>query len=421
MNDTLLIATVGGTPEPLVASELRWRPSRTIFVVSPETRNTVAGDIVPKLRESGWPEFDAGRYDLHEITDSQDYSRIVNELRPLESQVETWRRDHSSSEVIADITAGTKAMSAALALIAGRFSCRISYVGGKERTKNGVGIVVSGKEQFIHADNPADALGLVALDTALELIRNHAFGAAHATLLRALRRVTDPARKDELHSLASFAEALAEWDRFQHNKALNLLNKLPRHQHNLKAAVGLVAARNILESSAKLQRHLGALVDADVRRPSRELILDLLANARRRMDDQRWDDATARLYRAIEATAQFYLAGHGIPETGKVPFDRLPESLRTKFSPPSSGTVKLGLQDAWELLRSLSPDTAQPFFSAGLASKGDGNNHSPLQERNSSILAHGFSPVSSTVAEKLFAAALKIVKANVDELPNIVI
>lgn len=419
MNDTLLIATVGGTPEPLVASELRWRPSRTIFVVSPETRNTVAGDIVPKLRESGWPEFDAGRYDLHEITDSQDYSRIVNELRPLESQVETWRRDHPSSEVIADITAGTKAMSAALALIAGRFSCRISYVGGKERTKNGVGIVVSGKEQFIHADNPADALGLVALDTALELIRNHAFGAAHATLLRALRRVTDPARKEELSAVAHLAAALAEWDRFQHQTALTALQRLPKHLHNLEGAMGVTQARRILASATTLQAHLRTVVDAGPDRPSRALILDLLANARRRMDDQRWDDATARLYRAIEATAQFYLAGHGIPETGKVPFDRLPESLRTKFSPPSSGTVKLGLQDAWEFLRSLSPETAQPFFSAGLASKGDGNNHSPLQERNSSILAHGFSPVGNKVSERLFKIALDLIGASEAELPSI--
>lgn len=419
MSTRLLIVTVGGAPEPIVASLLHWRPVRTVFVVTRQTRDSVAGDILPKVQESGWQDFDEGRYDLHEITDHQDYSGAVNELRSLDSRVESWVRDHPSSEIIADFTGGTKAMSAALALIAGRWPCHISYVGGTERTKQGVGIVVSGREQILHAQNPADALGLVVLDIALALLRNHAYAAAHTTLQGSLQRISEPTRKAELGAVTIYAGALVDWDRFQHKDALNKLRDLPKHHHNLEAAVGPIRAREILGAAKRLQAHLEAVVEAGAGRPSRALILDLLANARRRLDEQRWDDAIARLYRAIEATAQFYLAGHGIPETGKVPFDRLPESLRTKFSPPSSGTVKLGLQDAWELLRSLSPDTAEPFFSAGLASRGDGNNHSPLQERNSSILAHGFSPVSSTVAENLFGAALKLVNANFDELPNI--
>jgi len=412
MSTRLLIVTVGGAPEPIVASLLHWRPVRTVFVVTRQTRDSVAGDILPKVQESGWQDFDEGRYDLHEITDHQDYSGAVNELRSLDSRVESWVRDHPSSEIIADFTGGTKAMSAALALIAGRWPCHISYVGGTERTKHGVGVVVSGREQILHAQNPADALGLVVLDIALALLRNHAYAAAHTTLQGSLQRISEPTRKAELGAVTIYAGALVDWDRFQHKDALNKLRDLPKHHHNLEAAVGPIRAREILGTAKRLQAHLEAVVEAGAGRPSRALILDLLANARRRLDEQRWDDATARLYRAIEATAQFHLANNGIPHTSKVPLESIPEPLRSKVaSTATNGLVKLGLQDAWLLLQLLEPAKAQPFFTAGLDKP-----ESRLNTRNQSILAHGFVSVSESVPSQLFAAALNLLPATETEL-----
>jgi CRISPR-associated protein (TIGR02710 family) len=412
----LLIATVGGAPDPIAASLLHWRPARALFIVTPQTRDSVARDILPKVHGAGWPDFDAGRYDLHEIPDHQDYCGIVNELRPLDDHVATWRRDHASAEIIADLTGGTKAMSAALALAAGRWPCRVSYVGGTERTKDGVGIVVSGKEQILHTQNPADALGLLALDTSIELLRTHAFAAAHTALQQALGRVTGAARKAELSAVANLAEALADWDRFQHQKALSKLHDLPRYTHNLEAAIGRGLAQAILGATARLQTHLQAIRDAGLDRPSRALILDLLANARRRLDERRWDDATARLYRAIEATAQFHLATVNVSDTGKVPLVKIPEPLRGKVAARAeNGSVKLGLQDTWKLLEALCPEKAHPFFFAGLDKK-DG---SPLVARNQSILAHGFVPVGDAAANRLFTDALSLVPASQADLPSV--
>jgi CRISPR-associated protein (TIGR02710 family) len=412
----LLIATVGGAPAPIIACLLHWRPGRAVFVVSAQTRDFVTSEILPKIHESSWPDFDAGRYDLHEITDHQDYSGIVNQLRRLDDRVTAWQRDHSGAEIIADFTGGTKAMSAALALAAGRWSCRISYVGGAERTKEGVGIVVSGKEQILHTQNPADALGLLALDTAMELLRSHAFAAAHAILFKALQRLTDPARKAEISAVTNLADALADWDRFQPEKALNKLRDLAKHTHNLEAALGRGRAEAVLAGTARLQTHLQAILDAGPGLPVRALLLDLIANARRRLDEHRWDDATARLYRAIEATAQFHLATAGHPDTSKVPLERIPEPLRSKVAPHAeNGFVKLGLQDAWKFLEALSVADARPFYTAGL----DKMNGSPLVARNQSILAHGFSPVGEAVARRLFKDALGLVPASETDLPTV--
>ena len=51
-------------------------------------------------------------------------------------------------------------MSAAFGIQASRWPCMFSYVGGNERTKDGLGIVVSGSEKVFHQTNPWDSLGL---------------------------------------------------------------------------------------------------------------------------------------------------------------------------------------------------------------------------------------------------------------------
>ncbi len=132
------------------------------------------------------------------------------------------------------------------------------------------------------------------------------------------------------------------------------------------------------------------------------------------MDEQRWDDATARLYRAIEATAQLLLAERGIQDTGSVPLEKIPEPLRTEFAPRAeAGHVKLGLQEAWHVLKYLDEQAADPFFDANL----DDQKKSPLTARNQSILAHGFAPASKENTRHLLVAALAALGATEAELP----
>ena len=66
---TLLVCTVGGTPDPLVKCLLNWQPARTLFVPSVQTRSHV-DDIVDDLvvpvghgphEIVRWPEFDRGK------------------------------------------------------------------------------------------------------------------------------------------------------------------------------------------------------------------------------------------------------------------------------------------------------------------------------------------------------------------------
>ncbi len=410
-SSTLLICTVGGSPEPIVAALKQWRPVRVRFVHTPGTKGKVA-EILPKAREEG-VDLDAGRYDLLELPDEQDFTSCVEHLRGLTGEVRAWAARGDGCQVVVDITGGTKCMTAAVAIQASHWPCLFSYIGGKERTKDGVGIVVSGSEMVRHAQNPWDALGHQAVDDFVVLFDQHAYLAAANLAAATMRRVSRPDRKRELSSLEQLAKALDAWNRFDHTTTKNLLESVSKSANDLRAALGPTRGDRVLAGAAQLVTHLGQLGQAPP--PSRHHVRDLLANAKRRKGEGRFDDAVARLYRALEAIAQVALKeGHGVESTEKVPLEKVPESLRTTWAARANeGVVALGLQDDYALLEALGDPLGQKFQSAGLS-----GTKSPLVVRNRSILAHGFERVTDAVFDKLWTSALSLANVDVASLPS---
>ncbi len=412
----VLIATVGGSPEPIVASLLHWKPIRVYFIVSPDTSHLVS-DIVdePSLKnQEGW-SLDVGRCENFTIFNPQNYSEIFNQLRELEKQVQTYldthKQDGQTLRVVCDFTGGTKPMSAALGLMMAQWACVVSYVGGTERTKDGVGIVEEGKEQIIEDENPWYKLKVSELDRALQLLRHNAFGASARLLERARNDTLDQPRKDELNAVAQLANALNHWDRFDHGKAAKTLQQFGKYVNDLKAVLDRAQAEHIRDEAKKLREHCESILSVE-NGVSRALILDLIGNAQRRMEEERWDDATARLYRAIEAIAQLKLRERGI-DTGGVSLDLVPEDLKPELaSKKRDEKLQIGLQDAWRLLTSLGDPSAKIF------EKQRSRVEPLLMERNRSILAHGFTPVAKTTSEQLFQAALELLGADESELPK---
>ena len=407
----LLICTVGGSPEPIVAALKQWLPARVWFVHTPDTQGMVP-KIVAVAAEEG-VDIDAGRFDLLELPDGQDFSSCIEHLRGLTDEVRAWVARGEGFQVVVDITGGTKCMTAAMAIRASRWPCMFSYVGGKERTKDGVGIVVSGSEIVRHAQNPWDALGHQAVDDFAVLFDQHAYLAAAKVVEETKQSVSLPDRKAELSSLEQLAKALDAWDRFDHTTSMNLLKSANKSANNLRAALGPMRGDRVLSGAARLVAHLEQLGPAHA--PSPHHVLDLLANAKRRKDEGRFDDAVARLYRALEAIAQVALKErHGIASTEKVPLEKIPESLSSLWLPRAKdGVVALGLQDDYALLAALGDPVGHEFTEAGLS-----GTKSPLVARNRSILAHGFERVSEVVFDQLWPRALSLARVDAEDLPS---
>jgi len=411
---TLLICTVGGSPEPVVASLKHWQPVRVRFLHTPQTRNDIETKIVPKAQAEGF-SLDAGRYDPFELPDGQDLASCLDRLRQLTPEVEQWVARGGQFRVVVDLTGGTKCMSAALALQARQWPSLFSYVGGTERTKDGVGVVVSGAEKVVYQANPWDALGHQAVEEFIVLFDQHAFVAAAEVVGSAKTRVSRRDRKRELNVLEQLARAFDAWDRFDHQTAKNTFEDVEKAGNDLRSVLGAAKADRVLESVTRFREHLDSLCQA--RAPSLHHIVDLLTNAERRKQEGRMDDAVARLYRVIEAIGQVRLKEqYGIESTEKVPLDRIPEELRAVWTPRANdGFIALGLQDTYKLLERLKDPLGQKFQESRL----DGR-ESPLGARNRSVLAHGFEQVSVNVFDKLWGSALALADIEEADLPSFV-
>lgn len=401
MSSTMLICTVGGSPEPIVAALKRWRPLKVCFIHTEQTRAQI--DTIIEMAAADGCNLDAGRYEALLLHDAQDFSGCTDTIRSLTVEVERWNSRGADFQVVVDLTGGTKCMSAAIALQAIRWRCVFSYVGGAERTKDGVGVVVSGREVVLESANPWDALGYQAVDDFVVLFDQLAFKAAARVANEAKKRVTRADRKEELNTLELLASTYEAIDRFDYKQAQTCCRRLEKARNHLRAVLGHTREARLSEALQTTTAHVELLLAEP---PTRAHVAALLANAKRRYDEGRTDDAVARLYRAVEAIAQTQLKlEHDIKTTAKVPIERIPGRLREGWvTDRSEPTLKLGLQDAYALLAELNDPIGKRFEASGLADR----DTSPLQARNLSILAHGFECVRNEVFEKLWKVALEL-------------
>lgn len=138
------------------------------------------------------------------------------------------------------------------------------------------------------------------------------------------------------------------------------------------------------------------------------VLASLINNARRRYEENKFDDAIARLYRSLELIGQIKLEENGI-DSSDIDLDRLKElNIDEKFInnlnslKASDGKIKIGLIKDFELISFLDDDLAK-FYA---------ENNKRIQNivkfRNSSILAHGMEAKS---AEEYFEFKDIVLKA----------
>jgi len=108
-------------------------------------------------------------------------------------------------------------------------------------------------------------------------------------------------------------------------------------------------------------------------------------NAERRAVQERYDDAVARLYRAVEMVAQVRLQSEWGIDVSNVQLYLIPHELQEKYKElqNTDGRIQLALRKSYELLVDLDDPVGTVWQ--------DNVNRvlSALNKRNASILAHG--------------------------------
>lgn len=407
---TVLIVTLGTSPEPIINCISSLRPDRVVFLCSSESQKLV--ELV--LNQVPLPDFQAerdlvvlqqrlaGKYSDEAENELDQLDRVY--LRALDL-FERVRDEDRRSRIIADYTGGTKTMTTGLAMAAIDDGDVVLHLTVSDRSRgqatlSGYSAPVAVSTASIHARRLRER-------ELPSLLKRHDYEAAR----QAVRRVQDIADPDQdtmqwLQWLEALLVGLDAWDRFDHRRAYEVLAGLRDERLNdllLTPLRRVIASRCLLDVEAAKQRW------PQEKGHGLEAVEDLLRNAERRAGQERYDDAVGRLYRAMELTEQLLLkvavcdqVGPDGIDTANVRLDRLPAAIQAEWRSKAEGKacdtakrLKIGLADGYDLLAALGHPT-------GLAwQQRRSELVNAINTRNSSLFAHGFKPVDYSAWREL--------------------
>ncbi|MGQ9455369.1 MAG: TIGR02710 family CRISPR-associated CARF protein [Armatimonadota bacterium] len=393
-----MVVTVGtgeGVHEGIARSIEYANPDDIIFVVTKDSRATlerIAKKLESESSENNLASLCRNENAIVAVSNHEDINRCYEAARDALKKLAD--RGLQPGQMVADFTSGTKAMSAGLVMAAVQFGCNLSYVGGG---RNRAGRVTSG-EELVHTGQPSIILIDLTLKNAVEAFNRYQFGACQV-LIEGLKERISPKLPKKAKSLSTAAKFYEAWDRFDHKTAYKLCKKL-KEDFDKEWGVDTDPNRQVVACIANAE---GDKIEK-CKNVGDILMADILANAERRSEENRYDDAVARLYRVIELAAQVTFARKYDFSTGRVRKSFLrKKNLESKYTNSDQlgdeEHVKLGLCKAYELLADLGEDLGKLFIN------NEGKLQKILQSRNESILAHGLSTVGENAYKELLEHA----------------
>ncbi len=399
----ILALTVGGSCAPVVASLRDHTPDYVCFFASTGPKGSIE-----QVHGQGKP---CGRNDdkrpnivtqaglsreMYEVTPVENpdalsdlYDLMLNRLREIESC-------YGSAEYIADYTGGTKSMGAALVLAALHLGWKISLVTGQ---RTNLVQVVPGTE-IAEVVNVTVVRARQQVERARGLFNRYAFKSAEELLSTLLQSgIPDPDLRNQIRQYIVLCRGFDAWDKFDHSTAAHLLETIQSQ---------IVPYWMFLKKLAGRAKATGY-----------EPVLDLVRNAERRAARGRFDDAVARLYRAIEMLAQTRLRQREPAlDSSNLDLERLPDTLRPRYERIREinemrgwkPEVKLGLMEDYILLADLDDPLGKIFVPI------KGQLREAIKKRNHSILAHGGTPLGERDYREMHSIASTLIHKGLEAL-----
>ena len=361
----VLVCTVGGSPEPIIAAIDRFAPSIIYFICSKDSKVVVTEDISTEV--SNMPPFETL------IVDGEDepiecYRCALIALKKAQKFCK------EAEEPIVDFSGGTKSMSAGLVLAAVDTGCKLSFATG---VRQDLKQVVSGTE-ISTVFNPWDLYAESRMKVLKNFTRKHFYSSCIEEINFLEEKNVDIALRKKLNKIKSLAKGLEAWERFDHDTALKCLKS---HGEEFSEACRALRLIQGLEGASGYEK-----------------VFDLLDNACRRASQGRYDDACARVYRALEMFAQIRLKKEYNLDSSNIRVKKLPIELKEKYKSKrgKSGKIQLALRNSYELLSDLNDPVGKLYEEV------QDDIRKMLDLRNYSILAHGNKPIKKANYERFF-------------------
>ncbi len=386
---TAVLVSVGGSDAPVLHVLRQHRPKHIWYFCSDDSR-TQAEKIQEQLDWHPAPRF-------IEVDQFEELGPCYRELRRKIPDILAETKV-PADEVLVDYTCGTKTMSAALVLVAVELFHQFSYVGGYQRDKGGLGIVLDGKERVLYQGNPWAELAIREIERTCDLWAACQFENAAETLRAVAPKV--PLRL-RFEAIATLADAMAARHRLDFFGAVRRLHEAISRLRPIFEGKPTPNPLTIAEQTKKLCDECAADT------ANQKLLRELLDNALRTAAQSRYEDAAARLYRAMEMQAQIWLAektaglfvnGRCKPEN----VNQLPDALKTlPFCRPNDrGEIKLSLEQCLLALAAIGHPQAKAI-KADIDLGEKSRFRTSTEKRNSSILAHGVLPIGKDGFEQM--------------------
>lgn len=404
MQHKVMLVTVGGSSEPIVTSILDNKPDHVFFICSNDSAKTVNGPGKPcdevkkceicgarkgKMSESivartGLAESSYTIKRIDQLDDINDCYLLAREL------IRAVRADMPTAEIVIDYTGGTKSMSAGLVSAAmDDGNVRICIVKGR---RDNIHVVKDGTQAARIIDDSK-----ILVEKRLQSLTSLSNQYYYQSCLELLREMAGRPLPSQIHDfleqLRYLCQGFETWDRFDYQSALEFLKPYKDQLVNHIRFLREICCVNELWSSAPAKLQQKSKKER-VRLFSFAPVYDLLLNAERRSLQGRYDDAVARLYRALEMFGQINLFRWDSPlNTGDLDINLLPVGLRHDFESrrdPVTRKVTVSLMQNYLLLGQLGSKVGAIFISYRDRLKKE------LGKRNYSLLAHGVTPLGKS-------------------------
>ena len=411
-----LILSCGGSPEPLKYCINRFQPDFIYFLCS-ENSIDVALDITEELEI---------KQDQFAIKNVLNYESLDESFAKSREIIKELQKNYDDIQI--DFTGGTKPMVSGLVLAAVGEECSYTYVGSineESRDKNGMGIVKNGFEKIKSQKDPYDVYAVMEFEKGMDFFDKYQFSASKTNFALASEKLESPDLRELAAFYVSIVEIYSKWDKFENllykSKPLNSALRDIIYKINSSTNIKKYLTENFPNFILQIENNLEFLNLKIYRKGTMKIdkvkyyLPDLLNNASRRIEEGKYDDAVARLYRAIELIAQIKLAEEKLIDKNsldnkKFKINMLQLNERFDFdidekicqmpeyreaADNNKKNFGIPLKKSYEILECLNSDFASKY----LNDKDIKNN---LNSRNGSILAHGLNAIDKTTALNLY-------------------
>ena len=405
----------------------------------------VKPDLVYFLYTEGYGKFKENI--INECEHSFDYKeKIIDDFQSIDevySAARTiFKELNGKYRIYVGVSNGTKAMVAGLSLASVGYNCEFLYVGSTPggRDEEGTGEVLPGHDAVLSEFHPMSKQAFFEINRAKRYFNDFKFDDAINYFKQAEEVLED---KKRVQIYIKITQLFKFWDKFDNfvttseGSEKRLLHAFLKNQilgeinyyEDLKEYF-IYEENGFLNQLEKNYEFLFKKISRKGKIQENDIyyyLVDLLNNAQRRINEEKYDDATARLYRISELIAQiklleiglidknilkqskvFHIDKKSLIETNNLEAIEFAET-KPDFQNPEEERMKLSLKESFTLLEILGDSLAKEFLE-------DKEVDNVLSSRNNSILAHGLNPANKEDTIGLFEKLMEYAREVFSEL-----